>query len=97
MLQGQAGSQTRSSSSADEPLVLAAIDRSDDAWLSAETVAAVARLPLERVQAVLDTTPADLIVAPAGSRAGGALYSTRGHYRAATRLLRRYLDAVLLS
>lgn len=87
----------RWSGAIDEPLVLAAIERSNRAWLSAEAIAAEARLPLERVQKVLDSTRADILVAPADEPDGPARYSTRRHYRARTGLLRRYLDALVSS
>jgi hypothetical protein len=81
----------------DEPLVLAAINRSPDPWLSAEAIADETRLPVDRVQMVLDTTPAGVIVAPPGRGCRSERYSTREHYRATTGLLRRYLDALLAS
>ena len=83
---------------ADEPLVLAAIERSDDTWLSAEALAAESGLPLDRVCAVLDTTPAAIIIdAPADGAGRPVRYSTRGHYRATTNLLGRYFDALASS
>jgi hypothetical protein len=82
---------------ADERLVLAAIERAPDTWLTAERIAAACGLPLERVQTVLDTTPSDVIVAPVEEPALPPRYSTRAHYRATRSILRRYLDALLAS
>jgi hypothetical protein len=87
----------RWSAATDEPLVLAAIERSHRTWLSAEAIAAESGLPLGRVQMVLDATPADVLVAPAEGPDAPARYSTRRHYRATTGLLRRYLDALVSS
>jgi hypothetical protein len=81
----------------DEPLVLATIERSDQSWLSAEAIAEQTGLPLERVQMVLDSTPAGIIVDPSGGRGEPARYSTREHYRAKTGVLRRYVDALVSS
>ena len=78
----------------DEPLVLASIERSCRAWLSAADIASESGLPLERVKAALDSSAA-VIIEPVP--AGQARYSTRGHYRATTGLVRRYLDALLSS
>jgi len=82
---------------ADEPLVLATIERARETWLTAERIAAACGLPLERVQTVLDTTPSDVIVAPVEEPALPPRYSTRAHYRATRSILRRYLDALLAS
>jgi hypothetical protein len=84
----------RWSAATDEPLVLAAIERSDRPWLSAEAIAAESGLPLGRVRRVLDATPADILVAPAEGPGAAARYSTRRHYRATTGLLERYVDAL---
>jgi hypothetical protein len=81
----------------DEPLVLAVINRADKTWVSAEAIAAEARLPLERVQFVLDTSPAGIIVEPPVRQGETVRYSTRGHYRATTGLMSRYLDALVSS
>jgi hypothetical protein len=81
----------------DEPLVLATIERSDQSWLSAEAISEETGLPLERVQLVLDSAPAGIIVDPADGRGATARYSTRQHYRAKTGLLRRYVDALVSS
>jgi len=81
----------------DEPLVLATIERADETWLSAEAIAGETGLPLERVQTVLDTAPASVIVDPADGSGAPARYSTLEHYRATTGLLRRYVDAILSS
>ena len=81
----------------DEPLVLATIERSDDTWLSAEAIAAESGLPLDRVRNVLETTPAEIIAAPADGSGRPPWYSTRGHYRATTSLLGRYFDALVSS
>jgi hypothetical protein len=81
----------------DEPLVLATIERSDDTWLSAEAIAAESGLPLDRIRDILETAPAQIIAAPADGSGRPARYSTRGHYRATTSLLRRYFDALLSS
>lgn len=77
--------------------MLAAIERSSEAWLSPEAIAAASGLPLERVQKVLDTTRADVLVAPAEEPGAPMRYSTRRHYRATAGLLRRYLDALASS
>ena len=79
---------------ADEPLVLAAIERADRTWLSAEAIARESGLPLGRVQLVLDATPAGVLVTPADGPDAPARYSTRRHYRATTGLLGRYFDAL---
>jgi hypothetical protein len=81
----------------DEPLVLATIERSDEAWLSAETIAGETGLPLERIQMALDTAPAVVVADPANGTVAPARYSTLEHYRATTGLLRRYVDAILSS
>jgi hypothetical protein len=81
----------------DEPLVLSAIERSDETWLSAGAIAAEAGLPPDRVQMALDSTPADILVLPADGSGRPACYSTRSHYRATTSVLRRYIDALLTS
>jgi hypothetical protein len=85
------------SAATDEPLVLAAIERSDRTWLSAEAIARESGLPPARVRAVLDATPADVLVALADGPDAPARYSTRRHYRSTTGLLRRYLDALVSS
>jgi hypothetical protein len=82
---------------ADEPLVLATIERSPETWLSAETIANETGLPPGRVRTVLDTTAAEILVLPADASGRPACFSTRSHYRATTSLLRRYVDAVLTS
>jgi hypothetical protein len=87
----------RWSGAIDEPLVLAAVERSGQAWLSAEAIAAESGLPVARVQKVLDSTRADILVAPAAEPGVPARYSTRRHYRARTGLLRRYFDALASS
>jgi hypothetical protein len=78
----------------DEPLILSAIERSDETWRSAEAISAETGIPLERVQAVLDTSSAGLLVAPEADSNGRALYSTRAHYRRTTSLFRRYRNAL---
>lgn len=80
---------------ADEPLVLATIERARDTWLTAGQIAAECGLPPERVQAVLDATPGDLIFTPADEPGRPPRYSTRTHYRATRSVLRRYLDALM--
>ena len=87
----------RWSGAIDEPLVLAVIERSAEAWLSAEAIAAASGLPVERVQKVLDSTRADILVAPSAEPCAPARYSTRRHYRARTGLMRRYFDALASS
>ena len=82
---------------ADEPLVLAAIERSSETWLSAEAIAGETGLPLERVETVLERAPSGVIVDPADGSGEPPRYSTREHYRATTGLLRRYVDALLSS
>ena len=82
---------------ADEPLVLATIERSDETWLSAEAIAGETGLPLDRVHMVLDTAPAVVVVDPADGSEALARYSTLEHYRETTGLLRRYVDALLSS
>jgi hypothetical protein len=84
------------SAAADEPLVLAAIGRSDDTWLSAEAVAAEAGVPVERVRTILDHSSAVIVDAEV-EPGSPPRYSTRAHYRARTGLMRRYLDALLTS
>jgi len=95
--QRKADPRSRRTAIADEPLVLATIERSDDTWLSAEAIAAGSGLPLDRVRNILETTPAGVIVAPADGSGRPARYSTRGHYRATTSLLGRYFDALASS
>ena len=82
---------------ADESLVLGTIERARETWLTAEQVAGGCGLPLGRVQSVLETTPADLIVAPGDGPDRRARYSTRGHYRATRGFFGRYLDALMSS
>jgi hypothetical protein len=81
----------------DEPLVLATIECSVETWLAAEAIAGETGLPLERVQMVLDTAPAVVVVDPSSGSGAPARYSTLEHYRATTGLLRRYVDAILSS
>jgi hypothetical protein len=84
----------------DESRVLATIDRSHEAWLSAAAIASGAGLPIGRVQAALDTSPAVIVegALPASDPlAAQPRYSTRAHYRSRTGLVRRYLDALLSS
>jgi len=95
--QRRAGPRARQTAIADEPLVLEAIERSADTWLSAEAIAAGSGLPLDRVRNVLETTPAGVIVATADESGRPTRYSTRGHYRATTSLLGRYFDALVSS
>ena len=78
----------------DESRVLAAIARSEGTWLSAASIASEAGLPLERVQAALDASPAVIVEA---APAAQPRYSTRAHYRATAGLLTRYVDALLSS
>ena len=78
----------------DEPLVLAAIERSDETWLFAAAIAAGSGLSLERVRAVVDSSAAVIVEA---APAEHPRYSTREHYRSTTGLLRRYVDALLSS
>jgi len=78
----------------DESLVLATIGRSHDTWLAPAAIASGARLPPERVQAVLDASPAVIVEA---APAAQPRYSTRAHYRARTGLVKRYVDALLSS
>jgi hypothetical protein len=79
---------------ADEPLVLAAIERAPEPWLTAERIAAEIGLPVDRVRNVLETTTADVIVTHAEGPGQPPRYSTRAHYRATSSILRRYLDAL---
>jgi len=65
--------------------------------LTADAIASASGLTLERVQKVLDSTPADVLAAPADGPGSPARYSTRRHYRATAGLLSRYLDALLTS
>jgi hypothetical protein len=81
----------------DELLVLTTIERCGDTWLSADAIAARAGLPIGRVRAVLDTSPAVIVEAAPGGPGGPARYSTRAHYRATAGLMRRYVDALLTS
>ena len=84
----------------DESLVLGIIDRSHETWLAAAAIASEAGLPLERVQAAIDASPAVIVEgAPPASDPPAAQprYSTRAHYRARTGLMRRYVDALLSS
>ena len=97
MPQSLADPWARWTAAADEPLVLAAIDRSSETWLSAEAIAGETGLPVERVQTVLETAHLGVIVNPAEGPAEPPRYSTRQHYRATTGLLRRYVDALLSS
>ena len=78
--------EVRSMAAADEPLILAAIERARDTWLTAEQIAADCGLPPDRVRAALDATMADIIVMAADGAAGPEQYSTRRHYRATTSL-----------
>ena len=81
----------------DEALVVEAINRSAEVWLSVEAIAAEAGLPVSRVRAVLDSPGAAIITAPPGRHGAQPKYSTREHYRAAAGVLSRYLDAVVSS
>lgn len=80
---------------ADEPLVLSTIERARETWLTAEQIAAGCGLPLGRVQSVLETTRADVIVVPGDGADRPPSYSTRGHYRATRGFFRRYFDALM--
>ena len=87
----------RWTAAADEPVVLVAIERARETWLTAEQIAYDCGLPVGRVQSVLETTPADLIVAPGDGRGVPPRYSTRSHYRATRAFFGRYLDALEFS
>ena len=80
---------------ADEPLVLATIERARETWLTAAQIAGACGLPPGRVESVLETTPADLIVAPGDGAERPPRYSTRGHYRATRGFFGRYFDALM--
>ncbi len=97
MAQSVADPWARWTAVADEPLILATIERARETWLTAERIAADCGLPLNRVQAVLDTTSADVIVTSSGGSDRPQQYSTRGHYRATRSLLARYFDALTAS
>lgn len=86
--------QDRRTAVADEPLVLAAIERAPESWLTAERIAAEIGLPIDSVRTVLETTTADVIVTHAEGPGQPPRYSTRAHYRATSSILRRYLDAL---
>lgn len=86
--------QDRRTAVADEPLVLAAIARAPESWLTAERIAAEIGLPIDRVRTVLETTTADVIVTHAEGPGQPPRYSTRAHYRATSSVLRRYLDVL---
>ena len=79
---------------ADEPLVLSAIERAPEPWLTAERIAAEIGLPVDRVRTVLEATTADVIVTHAEGPGQPPRYSTRAHYRARSSVLRRYLDVL---
>ena len=87
----------RGTAVADEPLVLAAIERAPEPWLTAERIAAEIGLPVGRVRTVLEATTADVIVTHAEGPDQPPRYSTRAHYRATSSLLRRYLDALAMA
>ena len=82
---------------ADEPLVLATIERARETWLTAEQIASGCGLAPGRVQSALERAPADLIIAPGDGPDRPPRYSTRGHYRATRGFFRRYLDALVSS
>jgi hypothetical protein len=82
---------------ADEPLVLATIGQARETWLTAAQIAGRCGLPPGRVQSVLETTPADLIIAPGDGPDRPPRYSTRSHYRATRGFFGRYLDALMSS
>ena len=81
----------------DETLVLMAIEDARATWRTAELISRDTGIPLDRVQRALETTSADIIVAPDADAQGHTLYSTRHHYRKTTSFLRRYLDALASS
>jgi hypothetical protein len=78
----------------DEPLVLAAIERSRYTWRPAEAISEETGIPLEQVRRILETTSADVIVAPELNKQGYTLYSTRDHYQKTTSFLKRYFDTL---
>lgn len=65
----------------EEPLVIAAIDRSRYTWRPAEAIAPETGLPLERVRQILETTTeADVMRGNEPNPQGYALYTTRDHF-----------------
>jgi len=95
--QGDASTWSRWTVRLDERLVLAAIDRAPETWRSAVDLSAATGIPLDRVQAVLRSGSAAVIVAPGAGEDGSDLYSTRAHYRETTSLVARYLEALDVS
>lgn len=78
----------------DEQLVLAAIEDSKYTWRTAEAISTETGIPLEKVRRILETTAADVIVAPRPNKQGYVLYSTRDHYQNTTSFFKRYIDTL---
>lgn len=78
----------------DEALVLTAIEDARATWRTAEGISRDTGIPLDRVRRALETTSADIIVAPEADAQRQTLYSTRNHYRKTTSFLRRYIDTL---
>lgn len=95
--QVEASTWSRWTARLDERLVVAAIDRAPETWRSAADLSAATGIPLDRVQAVLRSGAAAVLVAPGAGEDGGDRYSTRSHYRETTSLIARYLEALDLS
>ena len=81
-------------SALNEQLVIAAIEKSPYVWRPAEAISDNTGIPLDEVRRILETTSADVIVAPEPNKQGFALYSTRGHYQKNTSFVKRYMDAL---
>ena len=78
----------------DEALVLMAIEDAPATWRTAELISRDTGMLLDTVRRALETTSADIIVAPEADAQGHTLYSTRHHYRKTTSFLRRYFDTL---
>jgi hypothetical protein len=78
----------------DETLVLMALEDARATWRTAELISRDTGMLLDTVRRALETTSADIIVAPEADAQGHTLYSTRNHYRKTTSFLRRYIDTL---
>lgn len=78
----------------DEQLVIATIENSRYIWRPAEAISKETGIPLDEVRRILETTSADVIVAPEPNKQGFTLYSTRGHYQKNTSFAKRYIDTL---
>jgi hypothetical protein len=87
-------SQDELRSALNEQLVIAAIEDSKYVWRPAEAISNETGIPVDQVRRILETTSADILVAPEPNKQGFTLYSTRAHYQKNTSFVKRYIDTL---